>query len=72
MKLKRFRLLTDDVIITKDSEAWDDIGVPALVTVAAEDLISGYHLAILRPSIRLQALIWSGPYSARKLLINSI
>lgn len=46
---ERFRLAAGDVPITKDSEAWNDIGVPALVTVPAEDLVCGYHLAILRP-----------------------
>ncbi len=30
-EIERFRLEKDDVLITKDSEAWDDIGVPALV-----------------------------------------
>ena len=48
-EIERFRLERDDVLITKDSEAWDDIGVPALVTEAADDLLSGYHLALLRP-----------------------
>ena len=48
-RLIRFRLNENDVVITKDSETWDDIGVPALVTEPANDLISGYHLAILRP-----------------------
>ena len=48
-EIERFRLRRDDVLITKDSEAWDDIGVPALVTESAEDLLSGYHLALLRP-----------------------
>ena len=48
-EIERFRLEKDDVLITKDSEAWDDIGVPALVTESATDLISGYHLALLRP-----------------------
>ena len=45
----RFRLAAGDVLITKDSETWDDIGVPALVTESAPDLVSGYHLALLRP-----------------------
>src|SRR5262249_35589463 len=45
----RFRLRKGDVLITKDSEEWDDIGVPALVEYEASDLICGYHLAILRP-----------------------
>ena len=40
-EIERFRLERDDVLITKDSEAWDDIGVPALVTEGADDLLSG-------------------------------
>ena len=36
-EVKRFRLERDDVLITKDSEAWDDIGVPALVTHSERD-----------------------------------
>lgn len=48
-EIEQFRLEDGDVLITKDSEAWDDIGVPAIVTEPAEDLISGYHLALLRP-----------------------
>jgi len=49
-EIERFRLERGDVLITKDSEAWDDIAVPVLVESAAPDLISGYHLALLRPS----------------------
>lgn len=48
-EIEKFRLLADDVVITKDSEAWDDIAVPALVTETADDLVCGYHLAIIRP-----------------------
>ncbi len=48
-EIERFRLERNDVLITKDSETWDDIGVPALVTDPACDLVSGYHLALLRP-----------------------
>lgn len=48
-EIERFHLQIGDVIITKDSEAWDDIGVPALVEHWAPDLVCGYHLAILRP-----------------------
>ncbi len=46
----RFRIQIGDVIITKDSELWSDIGVPAVVRHQAEDLVCGYHLAILRPN----------------------
>ena len=48
-EIERFRLQQGDVLITKDSETWDDIGVPSLVTESAEDIVSGYHLALLRP-----------------------
>ncbi|HEY3776772.1 MAG TPA: restriction endonuclease subunit S [Rhizomicrobium sp.] len=48
-EVKRFRLHVNDVLITKDSEDWKDIGVPAYVAETADDLICGYHLAILRP-----------------------
>ena len=58
-----FRLETGDVVITKDSEEWDDIAVPALVEYAAPDLVCGYHLAILRPRNE----VVSGPYLARAL-----
>ena len=44
----RYGLRIGDVLITKDSEQWNDIGVPALVEFEAPDLVCGYHLAILR------------------------
>jgi len=47
-EIRRFGLQKGDVIITKDSEDWRDIAVPALVTETAPDLVCGYHLAILR------------------------
>ena len=48
-EIEKFQLRRDDVIITKDSESWDDIGIPSLVVDSADDLVCGYHLAILRP-----------------------
>jgi len=48
-EIAKFGLAVDDVAITKDSESWDDIGVPALVRETAEDLVCGYHLALIRP-----------------------
>ena len=48
-EIERFRLRSGDVLITKDSEAWNDIGVPALVEDTQGDIVSGYHLALLRP-----------------------
>lgn len=51
-EIKKFRVEVDDVIITKDSETADDIGVPALVKSTADDLVCGYHLSILRADRR--------------------
>jgi type I restriction enzyme S subunit len=48
-EIERFRMEPGDVLITKDSESWSDIGVPALVEYTAEDLVCGYHLALMRP-----------------------
>ena len=48
-EIQKFALSIDDVIITKDSESWDDIGIPALVVETDDDLVCGYHLALLRP-----------------------
>jgi len=53
-EIARFRLQIGDVLITKDSEMWNDIAVPALVETSAPDLISGYHLALLRPKHMVQ------------------
>jgi type I restriction enzyme S subunit len=51
-ELSRFRVRTGDVLITKDSESWDDIAIPALVAESAPDVVCGYHLALLRPDAR--------------------
>ena len=48
-EIRRFGLRVGDVVITKDSEEWSDIAVPALVVEAAPELVFGYHLAIVRP-----------------------
>ena len=44
-------LFPGDVVITKDSEKHDDIGIPALIREHIPDLVCGYHLAILRPNV---------------------
>lgn len=49
-EIRRFALKVDDVVITKDSESWEDIAIPALVIESADDLVCGYHLAVLRPN----------------------
>ena len=39
----------DDVLITKDSESWNDIAVPAVVAEGLKDVLCGYHLAHIKP-----------------------
>jgi len=48
-EISRFSLYPQDVIITKDSETPDDIAVPSVVIEELENVVCGYHLAILKP-----------------------
>ncbi len=48
-QIRRFSLKRGDVLITKDSESWTDIGVPSVVTQDLPDVVCGYHLAHIRP-----------------------
>ena len=48
-EIENFSIIKNDVIITKDSETPDDIGVPAYVKETIDNLLCGYHLTILRP-----------------------
>lgn len=48
-ELSRFMLQKGDIIITKDSETPEDIGVPSLVIEDLNRVVCGYHLALIRP-----------------------
>lgn len=48
-EIKKFGLQKGDVIVTKDSEEWKDIAVPAFVPESLDGVICGYHLALIRP-----------------------
>lgn len=50
-EIGRFALHAGDVIITKDSETPDDIGVPAVIVEEIDALVCGYHLALIRPKV---------------------
>lgn len=52
-EIRKFQLKVGDVIVTKDSEEWDDIAIPAYVTFELPDVICGYHLAQIRPNSNL-------------------
>lgn len=44
-----FELKQGDLIVTKDSEDWHDIAVPAFVPDNLDGIVCGYHLALIRP-----------------------
>ena len=48
-QIEGFQLKAGDVLITKDSESWDDIAVPAFVPKHLDSVRCGYHLALIRP-----------------------
>jgi type I restriction enzyme, S subunit len=48
-EIDRFTLMRGDVLITKDSETWNDIAVPAFVSADMPGVLCGYHLALIRP-----------------------
>jgi type I restriction enzyme S subunit len=70
-EIERFRVECGDVIVTKDSETPDDIGIPAVVVDEIANLVCGYHLALIKPhrekidSIYLAKQLSSKPIAAR-------
>ncbi len=59
-EIQRFQLKRSQVIITKDSEGWDDIGIPAVVTEDMPEVLCGYHLSVFDPRSELDGgfLAW--------------
>ena len=50
-QIARFSLRAGDVLLTKDSETADDIGVSARVAEDLPGVLCGYHLALVRPRV---------------------
>ncbi len=63
-QVRRFRLRTGDVLVTKDSEAWNDIAVPAVVTEELTNVVCGYHLALIKPQPGLDGRFLARQFSA--------
>ena len=51
----KFSLRDGDILITKDSESPDDIGVPCLIRGNLPNTVCGYHLGIIRPKTRVDS-----------------
>jgi len=63
-QVRRFSLHAGDVLITKDSESWTDIAVPAVVTSDLPDVLCGYHLALVRPASDCDGAFLARAFSA--------
>ncbi|MCY3692047.1 MAG: restriction endonuclease subunit S [Chloroflexota bacterium] len=63
-QIRRFSLQKGDVLITKDSESWTDIAVPAVVTQNLPHVVCGYHLAHIRPRNNCDGTFLSQAFSA--------
>lgn len=48
-EFQKFKVNKGDVIITKDSETFDDIAKPTYVQDEIPNLVCGYHLCLLKP-----------------------
>jgi len=67
-EMDRFKLRMGDIVITKDSEEPKDIGVAACVTEDVDDLVCGYHLAIVRPDKgRIDSVFLSALFSLHEV-----
>lgn len=61
---RRFSLRAGDVLITKDSESWMDIAVPAVVAEDMPGVLCGYHLAHIRPDADCDGAFLSRAFAA--------
>lgn len=67
-EIEKCRLRLHDVIITKDSETADEIAQASVVIEELENVICGYHLAIVRPN---QEKVF-GPFLREILMIPDV
>lgn len=49
-EIKRFSILKGQVALTKDSETRDDIGIPTYIADTLDNIILGYHNALITPT----------------------
>jgi type I restriction enzyme S subunit len=63
-QIRRFSLREGDVLITKDSESWTDIAVPAVVAQDLPGVLCGYHLAHIRPNEHVDGSFLSRAFAA--------
>ncbi len=47
-QIQKFKLTEGDIILTKDSESPDDIGIASYVDETIDNLVCGYHLTLIK------------------------
>ena len=47
-ELDKFKLKKGDIVLTKDSESPEDIGIPTFIEDDLDNTVCGYHLALIR------------------------
>jgi type I restriction enzyme S subunit len=62
-EINSFKLKKNDVLFTKDSETPDDIANSSVVIEELENVICGYHLAIVRPNEKIAF----GPFLSKQI-----
>jgi type I restriction enzyme, S subunit len=76
-EIDNFKIYKGDILVTKDSESIDDIAVPAIVKDELQNVLCGYHLALVRgKKINNRYLFWlfkSNRYNTHfKLAANGV
>lgn len=69
-EIEKFALKVGDVIITKDSETPDDIGVPSVVIEKLYNVVCGYHLALIRPNCKMIDSIFLAKQIGHERVVN--
>lgn len=69
-EIKKYSLYKGDVVITKDSETPDDIGISTYIAEDIENLVCGYHLAILRPNTKYVNGLYLAYYLKLQQVLN--
>jgi type I restriction enzyme S subunit len=49
-EFEKFKVRKGDVVMTKDSETPDDIGIPCYIQEELENVVCGYHLSMITPN----------------------
>lgn len=72
-EIQKYSLRADTVLITKDSESANDIGIPAYVEKDLPGVVCGYHLSIVQPKAETSGIFlkWYFDSSSTKSVMET-